>query len=342
MNDVSKFAEYCEQVDKVYPDKTYKEFWHGLASEIDSSYITKLFVNDLQFRADHQKNFVGSLEGAQGVGKSLFANALAFILGNIFGYPFVIERDIFIDPSELDSALRVDADRRTYLYDEQKDFNTGVGSSTTNLKLKEYEEKCRYTQKNLIYVSPTVLDHAHYFVFKQFQHDPERIENKTCAVCYKKQDCLLNKYSTLCEIPFNMREGYPICFKFMLLTKRLSDGKFMPRGVVSLPIIKPEYALRYNNVKAKNIKKFEQYQSDGFKNILKEVAEFVKSEQNNLLFKVTSKTGITKYKIENIKVVETYFLQYFDKSRFSMKEVENLIGYARQQLRHVCETLNNS
>lgn len=340
--DRSPLELYCESVDAKYPDASYMQLYYNVALKLDRDYFTELFIRDLKFRATHQRNFVGSIEGLQGCGKSLFGIALGLILGKIFNNPFVIESDIFANPSELDYQLRQGGNRRrTFLYDEQPSRNVGLGSSSTQLSLKDYEEICRYTQNNLIYASPEVMDHAHYFIFKQVDHDPPRIKNETCKKCKKYDECLKNFYSTMCKIPFNERDGYPKRFNFVMLTRRLSDKLFIPRGVVSLPMVSPETALRYDVIKDKNINKFEKYESDSWRRMLKEIDVFAKKYQDRLIKKVIFKTG-SKFKPESKEVIEGWFYDSFTSSRYTKGQVDILVSMVLQKLRHRCEQLNNS
>ena len=275
-------------------------------------------------------------------GKSLFGIALGIILGNIYREPFIIERDIFANPDELDYQLRqTGVRRRTRLYDEQPSHNVGLGSSSTQLSLKDYEEICRYTQNNLIYASPEVLDHAHYFIFRQVDNDPPRILNKKCKKCKDYNSCLKNFYSTLCDIPFYKRDGYPIKFNFMLETRRLADKLFVPRGIVSLPMVKPEYALRYDAIKDKNISKFEKYESESWRRMIKEIDEFTEKYQDKLIRKVDVK-GRLRHKPESKEVIEGWFYDFFTTGRFTKGQTDIFVSMILQKLRHICETLNNS
>ena len=163
MMERSPLEVYCEQVDERYPNENYMWHYYEIASKVDRTSFTNIFLSDLKWRADHQRNFVGSIEGQQGCGKSLFGIKLGFILGKLFGVPFNLERDIFANPAVLDDELRSGTyRRRTFLYDEQPKRKVGIGSASTQIALKDYEEICRYTQNNLIYCSPEVEEHAHY------------------------------------------------------------------------------------------------------------------------------------------------------------------------------------
>ena len=342
MRDSSPLEEYCQKIDAQYPDATYKQLYHNVALKIDRDYFTQLFIQDLEYRANHQRNVVTSIEGFQGCGKSIFSIALGTILGSIYGNSFNIERDIFANPSELDHQLREGHNRRrTFLYDEQPSRNVGIGSSSVQISLKDYEEICRYTQNNLIYASPEVMDHAHYFIFSQVEAEPERLKNEKCKKCVKYNDCLKEFYTTLCNIPFYKRDGYPLRFNFMLSTRRLSDKLFIPRGIVSLPMITPQKALEYDKVKDKNINKFEKYETDSWRRMLKQINEFVEEYEDHLINKVILKTG-EKYKPESKEVIEGWFYDKFTTTKYTKGQVDILVSMVRQKLVHKCETLNNS
>ena len=93
--DRSPLELYCESIDVKYPDASYMQLYYNVALKVDRNYFTQLFIRDLVFRANHQRNFIGSVEGLQGCGKSLFSIALALILGNLFGFLFNITVLIF-------------------------------------------------------------------------------------------------------------------------------------------------------------------------------------------------------------------------------------------------------
>jgi len=335
---LSPLEEYCAEIDSKHPDKTYMWLYWNVAMKVAPKYFTTIFLKDMKYRAEHQKNVVASAEGQQGCGKSLFSICLATILAVLFTYPFDIYKDLFTNPAELDSELHsIDTRRRTFIYDEQPQRIVGTGSRSTQIGLKDYEEICRYTQNNLIYCSPNILEHAHYFVFKQVEFDPPRVTNKKCDECSNFAKCQQDFYKTLCDIPFYERAGYPKRFNFMLETKRLADKTFVPRGIVSLPMIPHELATKYNEVKAKNIKKFENYEDDVLKNQLLEMKKFVEENEKDLIRKDKQGNFIPKKR----GLLRIAFKLHFGKGRFVTDEVEDFLDIVRQSLLHVCETLNN-
>lgn len=324
--DKSPLTDYFQKVDEGKPDATYSEY-EKVAYDLykqDRYYGTRLFLDDAQFRANNQKNLISSVSGQQGTGKSLFSVCLNWNIGVIFGNYFDIGRDTFVNPYDLHDTLYSEGNRRrTFLYDEQPVYRAGIGSSAVGFALKNYEDICRKTQNNLTYCSPEIVDHSHYFVFEQCFHDHERVNNPKCHVCAKYKECVLNDYSTLCGIPFNLRNGYPKEFSFMLVTKKLT-GKYkleIPRLIVTFPMIAPELAKKYNEVKNKNIVNFESYKDKTSEKMKERLKEFIKEHRSELI-KTKIVKGLRVYITQSKLVFKSYFIEYFGRSRFVDQETE--------------------
>ncbi len=316
-----------------------------MAEQVHSAnkyYGTQLLLEDAKYRATHQKNIIASVGGQQGTGKSLWSICFALNLGKIFGNPFDVENNIYANPFDLHEDLYSSGTRRkTYLYDEQPVYRAGIGSGAIGFALKNYEDICRKTQNNLIYCSPEVLDHSHYFVFEQIRDDPTRIVNATCRKCPKYDECVALPLETLCSIPFNEREGYPIEFSFLLKTKRLNDehGREMPRLIITLPMITPKLALEYEKVKNRNIENFETYQNKTSSKMQTRIKEFVKENQSNLL-KSKFMKGIRVYSTQPKLLIKSYFLEHFGRSRFVDQEAEMWVLRAKSILEKKAEIKN--
>jgi hypothetical protein len=330
--DLSPLQDYCQKIDLQHYDKTYGWYYYDLALKLPSEFVTNLLLKEFEWRANHQQNILASVEGEQGSGKSLFTINMAIWTGKHFGNQFNLGRDIYTNPYELDSDIRNnDERRRTFLYDEQPQRMVGLGSYSTKISLRDYEEIGRYTQKNVFYCSPQLHDHAHYFVFKQVDYQLDRIVNPTCKVCPKYIDCVKHKYSTLCLIPFFERDGYPKQFRFMLYTKRLSDQVLMPRGIVAFPMLMPKTAIEYDRIKDKNIKAFENYENKAWENKVNDIKEFVNEFQEELIKETTlGKKPVSK------KLIEATFYNKFGTNRFLKEEVGLFVEMARQMLQKRC------
>ena len=338
MNDKSPLQQYCEDIDRKYMDKTWMELYYEVALKVDRQYFTNLVLNDFQWRANHQQNIVASIEGQQGCGKSLFANDMCMRIGEMFGGKFDVSTDLYINPFDLDHELRnANSRRRTFLYDEQPQRRVGMGSVSTSVSLKDYEEICRYTQNNLVYCSPEMVDHAHYFIFKEVDYGVERLKVAKCGECSKYAACHADYYSTLCELEFWERDGYPVSFSFMLQTKRMADNMFVPRGVVKLPMISWKSAQNYNGVKAKNIKKFESFQNDSWDNQKILLKKFVDEHEDELFIKL-KKGG---FKIAPSKRIDSIFFDEFGTERFTNRQVEVFVEIIKKELEGKLESYIN-
>ena len=337
---------YCEEVDKKHFDSSYSWQYQNLALTIDRTYVTNLFLKDLEWRANHQQNALISIEGSQSSGKSLFGINVGIRLGLYFNFPFLLDRDLFANPFDLESELRQGQRRRTYQYDEQPQRMVGIGSGSTAISLSDWEDIARYTQKNIIYCSPEVMDHSHYFVFQQVEYDIKRIKNETCLKCKYYADCQSNFYETLCEkgkvnkgIKFNERDSYPVEFSFLLLTKRLSDKLLMPRGIVSLPMITPATAKLYDEVKKKNIYNFENFINKAWDKKVNEITEFIDGYFEKLVQWREWKKS--RWLAPQAKaVIEGWFYTKFTTSRFTHDEVKIFIALIKQELSTRCNKIN--
>jgi len=280
--DVSPLQVYCERMDKAYSNLGFMGIYENIIPTINVDYFTKLWLSEISFRASHQQNFLILIEGAQASGKSLFANDNSIRIGQAFGVPFKLERDIFANPFDLDRELRKGENRRTYLYDEIPKRRAGKGSASVERSIDDWEEIARYSQKNVIKCSPEVFDENPYFWFRQIDYQIERIKNAKCDACDAYVECNREFYSTLCEkgvkphkVSFYERSGYPKYFQFLLMTKRLADKQLVPRGIVRLPMIDHKTALRYDAVKKKNIDAFENYLNKAWDKKSEEVEAFI-------------------------------------------------------------------
>ena len=309
----STFVEFCEVMDREaiaeghpidwYYNQCYKLF------EQAPDYIKDLLIENWTFRAKFGLNIVASFEGEQGSGKSLFALFWCYILGMIFGKPFDIEKNLYVIPEDLDNGLRDSEFRTTHFLDEQRNKNVGLGSISSELSLQDYEEQCRYTQKNILYASPTLHDHRHYFVFSS--QSIERIANNYCALCplEVQAECYKKKFDTCCppelvflrkgeNIPFWERSGYPKRIIFLLKTKRKIDNWEVPRGFVSVEMPTPETVMKYDLIKQENIKKLESQEEDSFKYISRTIDDFIEVHSDQL-FKMIGSVSEKTYKLKN-------------------------------------------
>jgi hypothetical protein len=234
-----------------------------------------------------------------------------------------------------------------------------MGAISTDLSLQDYEEQCRYTQKNIFYASPKVRDHSHYFVFTAM--NIHRKINHYCANCpieYQKE-CFKKKFETNCppefvllrggeKVPFYERSGYPERLIFLLKTKRKIDGWEVPRGFVVIPMVNPETVQLYDVIKKKNIDKLESQEDNAFKykrnivdRFVQEYGEMCIKMQGGLTEKII-KVGSElknvpvdnrKYAVVNQDVIEGLLYDFLKaQHRFTMREVKIMVALIREKL----------
>ena len=357
----STFEEYCETIDemmlmKELPLQSYQtlclEIKNNRKKFPDPNYIYNLLIKDFEHRAKFRKNIIMSIEGDQGEGKSLFGLFWAYKLGEIFGQPFNIKKNLYAIPEDFNIKIRDAKFRSTHFLDEQRKANIGVGSKATELKLMDFEEQMRWTQKNIIYASPSIKDHSHYFIFKAKKID--RVENKEyCAVCPKKyQDkCYTKQFETNCppnfikrnngkKVTFWERSGYPTALTFMLKTKRKDDGYLVPRGFVTVPIVTPKTAVLYDKIKGKNIRKLTRFEDDSHKEKLDIVENFIKAFKDKC---VRRKGSSKKFTVVNIYIIQLKLAEFLRGQRQMVTaDVKMVVAEAKERFEEIAFKKNET
>jgi len=259
--DESPMETYFREVDINSTEATYGEYFTRAMSE-DIRVMNSLLLDDIKFRADSFQNCVASVEGSQGTGKSLAFIYFGLLLGKFFGYPFTLKNIIF-DPDDLDSALEKASPRTSWLMDEQKRANVGMMSRTTQLNLTDLEEQTRRKQINLLYASPSLRQHEHFFAFKTFRII--RINDADCSECSEYSEWKPTSGTTspcdTCDLPLHKRNGYPKYFLLLLQTKRLIDNMLVPRGIIQFPMPNTKFVEEYDKIKLQHIKRLQAKES---------------------------------------------------------------------------------
>lgn len=257
----SPMETYFREVDINSTEATFGEYFQRAMGE-DIRVMNSLLLDDIKFRADNFMNIVASVEGTQGSGKSLGFIYFGMLLGKFFGYPFTLKNIVF-DPDDLDSALEKAPHRSTWLMDEQKRANVGMMSRTTQLNLADLEEQLRRSQVSLLYASPALRQHEHFFAFKTFRI--VRINDADCSECeeYREWKPTSGQPSPCdnCDLPPEKRNGYPKYFLFLLQTKRLIDNMLVPRGIIQFPMPNTKFVKDYDIIKLEHIKRLQAKES---------------------------------------------------------------------------------
>lgn len=343
----STFTDFCDTIDRemINQDASNDQYLK-LAIQMyedrkvypNQNYIYDLLIKDFEHRARFRKNVIMSIEGLQGEGKSFFGLFWSYKLGEIFGVPFDIKKNLYAFPEELDEKLRESKNRTTHFLDEQRSANIGVGAVAQQLKLKDFEEQMRYTQKNIIYASPEVRDHAHYFVFEVF--DMKRIENED-----------FKEFKDEKKLKFWEKSGYPMKWVFLLKTHNKYTKGLVPRGYVTVPMVTPETVTVYDRIKRKNLKKLERFQDNAFKIKQKLIKEFVKEYKEKCIqmigtvveraYKLKDDEGNPiikklvfdnrKYAVVSKDVIESHIYEFLGgQHQFTTRELTIMVSVSKQ------------
>ena len=324
----SPLNKFCYNMDKKLATKNYFEYY-DFVETLDPNYITNLLFADFRFRYNAQLNVLIEIYGGQGSGKSIFGINLGGQLGKIYEMPFNLEAHTLVDFDMLDGVLHNTPFRTTIVVDEQPISFYGIGSNRIMHSLKDYEEICRYTMKNIIYISPTAREHSSYYVFKEDQRPSvERFKNQECLDCLKQKECLKiyseNKFQTLCGIDFWKRHGYPVAFNFMLVMPRKTDNNLMPRGYVRLPVLPPELMKKYDRIKQRNINIFESKESIGWNQQRQELREFQKKYKDRIV--------LPNGKILSKSLIKAFLKDYFGGRSFTTGEIEEFAAIVKYEI----------
>ena len=313
----SPLNKYCYQMDKKLLGSSLFDYY-DFVEQVDFNYLTNLLLEDFKFRYSTQQNVLMEIYGQQRSGKSIFGQNMAGNLGQIYEMPFNMENHTLSDFDMLDNVLHNTPFRTTFIVDEQPLAFFGYGSTRTQKSLKDYEEICAYTMKNIIYISPSEREHSSYYVFKEdMLPSVERFKNETCLTCSQQKECLKiyseTKFKTLCGIPFYERHGYPVAFRFMLIMPRKSDNHLMPRGYVHFPVLPPAMMQRYDKIKNRNIDAFEKKKTFGWQEQRRLLREFQEKFKDKIVHdgKIVSKS-----------LIKAYLQDYFGGRAFTTGELD--------------------
>lgn len=327
----SPFKKYCYEMDKKLRDKSYYDYYDYIEAVYlkNPGYGASLFLSDVKYRHKHQLNVLAELYGQQGCGKSLFGQDLAYRVSDTFEQPFDAINHTLVDFDDLEKKLHDAPFRTTFIVDEQPKSFFGYGSSRVTKSLRDFEEICRYTMKNILWIAPSERAHSSYYVFKEGDVESvERTQNPECLNCPKQSKCLKifekNKYETLCSMEFYHRHGYPKAFVFQLQTERKSDGHYCPRAYVRLPMLPPKLDKKYDSIKQSNISVFESRKTIGWSETRRKLKDFQK-KYKAVLIRENGKPAPKE-------LIKAYLMDHFGGRAFTVSEMDIMVAVVRAEI----------
>lgn len=224
--------------------------------------FTELFKREVEYRAEHIQNFVMSISGDQGSGKSLAGYRLTEFLSHAFGVKFDLNVSLAMTQDDALNKVRVAKKKNTIWLDEQRKAEYGVMGNLIGDQLADFEDQLRKEQINFIYCSPELRKHSHFFVFETLPEPIGLVRGK---------------------------DGYPLYVRLMLKTKRHFDKEFMTRGIIELKTPSMNDFNVYNKIKQDYLTHLKEGTGGLTNSTLKEDAEMIYNKIGHELIKKTKK-----------------------------------------------------
>lgn len=293
----SNLQAYIKQFDLKHTRHSFESIYK-LAIKQDRDYWSELLTDDFVFRYIHKLNVVASCEGVQGSGKSLFLLYIALLLGVVFKKPFKIDNVCFT-PYEFERKLKRSGDRETFLVDEQTNITSGIMSRHVSEKLKDYEEQLRYSQNNLLYASPSLRVHEHFFIFDTNKVPYSSVERIVNPQCTKAGKCIC-KETGLKE---NERCGYPKRINAMLITINPIENLLRERAVISVPMINYSFYKEYDKKKRDYLKYLKSRSKGGIMPEVFEAVDLIIKQRKKDLFRKNAKGRIVLKNKKDLRII---------------------------------------
>lgn len=224
----SPLKQFFDVFDVEHTDWSEKDYQdYALGTKPD--FLNEKLIQEILWRRDHGMNFVASMEGHQGLGKSMPFFYFCQLIGKIFGKPFNAE-NVYYAPEELEEALSNAEPRETFLRDEYRRMR-GIMSKMIEENLSDYEDQFRETQNNILMCSVKLINRSHFFCFEAKKTEWKEVIDED-----------------------GEKKGYPFKFISVLKTPRYTNSReFVWRGYVSFPMPEPEFVAEYKERKQRNI-----------------------------------------------------------------------------------------
>lgn len=357
----SQFMKYCRSMDEGVNTSEYfgEEYYWDQIRKIRANkgddYFWHLWLQEVEYQAKYEGHIIASVHGGTGTMKSLFSCAALTEVGRIFGVPFDVEKNTYINLSDLDVALRDSPFRSSHLKDEQPLTQFGAGSWAEQMSLRDFENTQRKSQRNIFFVAPQLREHQHRFIFQSMDDNIRRMNNIYCEICPPeiKSLCMAKnnekdfskKFETLCPpeiellrggaVPFYEKEGYPKYCEFTLFTAKNFESsawpRLVPRGIIKAPMPAPEIVMAYEKIKNANLEKLKSQKDSGHEYLNRLIQSFLDAVGKDKLIRVKGDelkksvrlAGQIKFiTIDNRKfvpeskgVIQSYFFNFTESSR---------------------------
>jgi len=140
--------------------------------------ITSVVEDDIKFRIDRGLNFIISILGSTGSGKSTIGRYLYKIATERIGSQLTVN-DIVFEQTELLEQLKTVEQGHTYIIDENFTVRTGVGSFREQEILNWIQQIVRAYQVNFIFCAPLEVNRLSHYLMKTLDIDYENNMNRS-------------------------------------------------------------------------------------------------------------------------------------------------------------------
>lgn len=249
----SPMKKFLTDFDNAHLHWTYNEYWRYAMAQ-DFRVWNALLVKEITFRKDKGLNFIWSIEGEQGDGKSMGLTRIKQIIDEHNEVKFKLKSflsKLHFFHEDLEESLSTPGRRTCDVLDEQTKMH-GLMVRFIEDQLANFEDIYRKPQRSIGYASPSLRRHEHFFIFEALG------------------DIYVNK------------EGEPSAVALLLKTKRKSDKMIMPRGIIKLKTPEPELWEAYNKKKDKFIEKMQSKQGGVMARIEKDADKVIKKAGDSL------------------------------------------------------------
>lgn len=278
LEDQSPIMSRCFQYDLEHLRDTEADYYE-VAMKSDPREWSDLLDAEVKWRHKFKSqgmNFIISIHGDPGTGKSSIGHALSKKVTGVYKVPFKLSKHLFYSVPELNLALDSARPGETYWQDEQPRGFTGIMSAADARLLLEKEDQLRRNQNNLIFCAPFEAVHSHQFVFK--------------------------------TLPFieRQKDGYPEYFTCVLYTKRHFDDLEVARGVLTFPMMSKKEFKEYDAAHKRHINRLQKGQYTSLLSLEADAKRVVKESGDSLILE--NKKGeklLASKALIDLKIYET-------------------------------------
>lgn len=247
-------------------------FVHNAIYGMDVDFNKTLLMDEAHWRKKHGRNFVSSISGVQGSGKSTWLMAFGINLGTIYGKPFLPTDIYFAHELFMSEGMDHAVPSQTLMKDEHQNTTAGMMSKIINSNIEDAEQQTRKLQINLLFASVNEENHAHFFTFEA-------------------------------KHTFFDSTGYPIRTRAVLKSPHyMNNRRFVWRGFIDFKVPPKDFMLAYDVRKNEHLALLQRKYGNTL-NPIPKVAQEILEKRETELVKETREGYIRPLKAELMQLI---------------------------------------